>query len=102
MLISPMMFDGEDSNKPGYSLGEVDRYFWIPVKYHAQVPNHRLSMRMNLVSGKFELYRYYYDDQIEEILIEGSLEEVVSQCNLEVKRFHDDFTDLDEVGENND
>jgi hypothetical protein len=53
-------FLDEDPDSPGYSMSEVDYYAWIPAKWHSAMPNHRLSLRKNLVSGEYEMFRAYH------------------------------------------
>lgn len=64
MYICQYGFFQEDPDSPGYSLPEVDYYAWIPAKYRGEVPNHRLSLRFNLVEKQWELYRAYSTTQI--------------------------------------
>ena len=37
----------------------MDYYAWIPASKRDIIPNHRLSLRKNLVTGDFEIYRAY-------------------------------------------
>lgn len=57
MIVCENEFKVEDPDNPGYALCEVDMYAWIPA--NDKVPNHRLSLRKNLVTGEYELYRHY-------------------------------------------
>lgn len=59
MRICEYGFLDEDPNSPGYSMAEVDYYAWIPAP-RKTVPNHRLSLRKNLVTGEWEFFRVYY------------------------------------------
>ena len=64
IVICPYEFDKPDPENPDYSQTEIDFYGWIP--YDAQRKykegNHRLSLRKNLRTGKFELYKAYFDE----------------------------------------
>jgi hypothetical protein len=62
MIICPAEFEQPDPKNPPYSMTEVDYYAWIP-GYLAtkEVPNHRLSLRKNLNTGEFELYRRFFN-----------------------------------------
>lgn len=53
---------------PGYSLSEVDYYAWIPASKRHDIPNHRLSLRKNLVTEDFEVYRAYTSQANAQIL----------------------------------
>ena len=57
MKICEYEFEREDPNNKGYSLTEVDTYAWIPERMGIQ--SHRLSLRKNLTTGRFEVYRHY-------------------------------------------
>lgn len=104
MLICELMFDRPDQDNPKYSQHEVDYYAWIPA--NAQVPNHRLSLRKNLETGFFEVYRRFFqrrvvvapnligvtgdDTGLEEIAFEGEFEDALEFANNEYKRWHGD------------
>lgn len=60
IVICPKRFDRPDPDDPSYSLLEVDIYMWIPYDKTKTEGNHRLSIRKNLETGKFELYKAYY------------------------------------------
>jgi len=60
MRICEYNFDTEDADNPGYSHHEVDYYAWTPQGKHDVVPNHRLSLRKNLVTQEWEFYRAYH------------------------------------------
>ena len=68
LIICEYSFLDEDRDNPGYSMTEVDYYAWTPATMHAQTPNHRLSLRKNLVTGEYEFYRRYATRQIKTIL----------------------------------
>ena len=59
MIICEYGFDDEDSSNPGYSMLEVDYYAWIPSAMRKTIPNHRLSLRKNLKTNEYEVYRHF-------------------------------------------
>lgn len=63
MIICPYEFNNPDRDDPTYSMLEVDYYAWIPAKWHSTMPNHRLSLRKNLVANTYEVYRQYVQAQ---------------------------------------
>jgi len=66
------IFEVEDPNKPGYSLTEYDLYARLG-----------LSIRKNLVSGSYEIFRIDTD----EVVLSGTLQKVVNEANeMEGKR----------------
>jgi hypothetical protein len=101
IVICPLGFDDPDNKRPEYSFREVDFYAFIP--HHSQakygVKTHRLSLRKNLRTGLFEVYRYYYVEGREEVAFEGSFREALDFANNEVKKYWGDFgrTEPDEV-----
>jgi len=88
MIVCEYEFDRPDPRNPSYSLVEVDIYGWIPRDFWSEVRDHRLSLRKNLKTGKFELYRHYYADDYDEVIFAGSLEECLRKAEEEWKRFH--------------
>jgi len=88
MIICPLGFDDPDPIKPEHSFREVDIYAWIPYHFTDEIPNHRLSLRKNLKTGLFELYRYYYHDETEEVIFKGEFEQALIKANDEWNRFH--------------
>lgn len=59
MIICESQFEREDPDRKGYSHAEVDWYAWIP--QGSDLDNHRLSLRKNLVTGEFEVYRRFFE-----------------------------------------
>lgn len=51
-----------DSKDPDYSQSELDYYGWIPAG--SDLPSHRLSLRRNLVTGDWEVYRRFYNQRL--------------------------------------
>jgi hypothetical protein len=102
MLICELTFDQPDPKNPDYSLEEVDYYAWIPT--NAQVPNHRLSLRKNLKTGFFEVYRHYAQRRVliapevlvvthegtgqEETAFEGAFADALEFANSEYEKWH--------------
>jgi len=75
MIVCEYEFERPDPKNLQYSLVEVDIYGWILKEFWSEVRDHRLSLRKNLKTGKFELYRHYYADDYDEVIFTGSLEE---------------------------
>ena len=59
MNVCPREFDAPDPRDPSYSMTEIDFYAATPPRLHDPMPNHRLSLRRNLVTGRYEVYRQY-------------------------------------------
>ena len=91
---------------------EVDYYAWIPAGSHLQ--NHRLSLRKNLKTGKYEVYRRFFsrytaarrglvistgvDMHCENVVFSGeSLEEAIDFAHKECVKFHGKSNRKDEV-----
>jgi hypothetical protein len=89
MIICELGFNEPDPNNPKYSFREVDFYAYIP--YNSQLKfnmkTHRLSLRKNLETGKFEVYRYYYDEEKEEVAFEGGFIEALQFANNEWDKY---------------
>jgi len=118
LIICSSQFDHPDPENPNYSMDEVDYYSWIPSdKQTVRIPNHRLSLRKNLVSSQYEVYRKYYEtpqslvfrgkdftmvttgkESIdEEVVFKGSLEEAIRFADNEWHRYHGEGKERDEV-----
>ena len=74
---------GPDPRNPRYSLVEVNVYGWIPKEFWDEIRDHRLSLRKNLKTGKFELYTYYYANSSGEAIFTGSLKECLKRAEGE-------------------
>ncbi len=61
MIICEDRFKHEDPHNLGYSALEMDFYAHVPTGRASNnaVASHRLSLRKNLTTGFFELYRHY-------------------------------------------
>ena len=110
MKICEYEFEKEDPNHKGYSLIEVDTYAWIPERMGIQ--SHRLSLRKNLETGMFEVYRHYniitiltqpdimlqtlVDMKQEEVIYTGDLKGALEVTNGENKKYWD-AQDIDVV-----
>ena len=109
MNICPKQFDQPDPEDPTYSMDEIDWYASTPLIHHGAMPNHRLSLRKNLVTGKYEVYRQFVntiiargalagqpytlitnrDGELEEIALETvSLEEAIKFAGDEAHRYY--------------
>jgi hypothetical protein len=65
LIICESEFDSPDPSLPDYSMCEVDYYAWIPLNAQVKgIPNHGLSLRKNLKSGNYEVFRRYDDEKI--------------------------------------
>jgi len=89
MIICEFGFEDPDPNNKKYSMREVDYYGWVPYQARQKygIKNHRLSLRKNLETGKFEVYRYFYDEKREEVAFEGSFEEALEFANKERNKY---------------
>ncbi|MEM2612304.1 MAG: hypothetical protein QXJ45_06760 [Thermoproteota archaeon] len=87
MIICEYGFNNPDKEKPEYSFREVDFYGHIPYKYQIETKNHRLSLRKNLKTGEFELYRYYHHDRSEKVIYSGNLADALAWAFKEKRRF---------------
>jgi len=57
--VCELRFETPDPHNPGYSMTERNFYVWIPLETRLNTQNHRLTLRKNLLTGKFEVYRAY-------------------------------------------
>jgi hypothetical protein len=89
MIICELGFNDPDPKKPKYSMREIDFYAFIPydVQQKLHVKSHRLSLRRNLETGRFEVYRYYYIQENEEVAFSGSFEEALEFANREANKY---------------
>lgn len=110
MNICEYEFEREDPNHEGYSLVEVDTYAWVPEGMG--IRSHRLSLRKNLKTGMFEVYRHYniitvltepevmvqtlVDTKQEEVIYTGNLKGALEVTNRENKKYWD-AEDIDTV-----
>ena len=62
MIICEKEFERPDRDNPNYSMCEVDYYAWIP--QGSDLQNHRLSLRKNLRTGEFEVYRCFSETRL--------------------------------------
>lgn len=62
MIICESNFEMRDSKNPNLSMTEIDYYAWIPAG--SDLPNHRLSLRKNLRTGEYEVYRRFYETKL--------------------------------------
>lgn len=105
MYICETEFATADPSDTDYSMTEVDSYAFIPDGKQNKVKNHRLSLRKNLKTGQFEVYRAYtrsigYFDlkanvlamtseetNRTEVVFTGSLQGAITFTNNEWRRF---------------
>jgi len=114
MIICEYSFNQPDSKNPNYSFDEVDYYSWI--LSDSDFPNHRLSLRKNLITGEFEVYRRFQQKQIfsingftidtnvetgyEEVAFKSKdLGEAIKFADSEWTRFHGEEKEPDKVCE---
>jgi hypothetical protein len=92
VIICPLGFDDPDPKRPEYSFHEVDFYAYVPYvsRMRYGVKLHRLSLRKNLRTGLFEVYRYYPEGH-EEVVFQGSFKEALEFGNKEVEKYWGDF-----------
>lgn len=66
MIVCEKEFDTPDANDSNYSQAECDVYAWIDQGRAtlAGMENHRLSLRRNLKTGNFEVYRLYHKEVV--------------------------------------
>lgn len=113
LFICEFEFDQPDTKNPNYSMCEVDYYAHIPFPKQSEIPNHRLSLRKNLKTGKFEIYRHFVgtlvrpafkdatmitdvDLKQEEVAFAGSFEDALRFGNREVGRLWGEDREPDE------
>jgi hypothetical protein len=93
MIICEFAFNEPNSKRPKYSQYEVDYYAFIPFKMQEKVRNHRLSLRKNLETNEFEVYRFYNDTETEEVIFSStSLAEAIKFANEQWNKF---FSSID-------
>jgi hypothetical protein len=107
VIVCETEFEKPDPQNPDYSLVEVDFYAWIPWEAQEKygVENHRLSLRKNLKTGEYEVYRAYMERKLiarrglvvitnepmetEEVVFRSkSLKEALAFANAEVRKYH--------------
>ncbi len=72
-------FEQEDSERPGYSQREVDKYAHTPGA--APRDQHRLSLRRNLRTRAWEYYVRYHVSGLERVVFSGPLPAVLEWGN---------------------
>jgi hypothetical protein len=60
-FVCGLRFKQPDPNDRTHSMTERNFYVWIPKSATQEfgIPNHRLTLRMHIRSGKFEVYRAF-------------------------------------------
>jgi len=88
IVICEFGFDLPDAKRPKYSMREVDYYAFIPFKAREKVRNHRLTLRKNLETKEFEVYRFYYEAKTEEVVFSSkSLAEAIKFADGQWNKF---------------
>lgn len=85
MIVCEESFRGINSHGVRYANYEIDFYAWTPP---GKVRDHRLSLRKNLTTGQYEVYRGYSSSETEEIIFEGELQDALQIGDNETVRFH--------------
>jgi hypothetical protein len=110
LIVCEAEFEDPDPENPDYSFTEIDFYGWIPPD--SGFPNHRLSLRKNLRTGEYEVYRAYSAPKLiarggviiitdeplgkEEVVFRSkSLKEALEFARAEVIRFHGDSEEFE-------
>jgi len=90
IIICEAEFRKPDPDRPEVSLTEIDYYAWIPYQKRSKdLPNHSLSLRKNMETGEFEVYRDFVRGG-EKVVFSGSLEGAVHFANREYERMFGD------------
>jgi hypothetical protein len=89
IIICEKGFDDPDNKNPDYSMREVDFYAFVPFVKQREygVKSHRLSLRKNLKTKKFEVYRFYSDTGEEEVVFSGDFNGALSFANKEREKY---------------
>jgi len=91
-------FDTPDPRNPEYSMTEYDVYAHIPYRMDTMIDNHRLTLRKNLKTGQFEVYRHYLftvgtrQQGEEEVVFTGSFEDALKFITQEHNKYWGRFT----------
>ena len=94
MRICEYRFNQPDPQNPNYSMLEIDYYSWIPPGKFSEVRNHRLTLRKNLETDAYEIFRKYYETSIETVIaMRWSLERILEIGDNEWNRFHSDWSE---------
>jgi len=78
-------FKDVDPNNPEIAFEEVDAYGHIP--YNKDVKSHSLSLRLRLITGEFEAYRNFHDNNEEIAFKSKNLQDVLDFINSERRVF---------------
>jgi len=83
-------FSRPDLRNPKYACTEIDLYAHILEDWKQPDFNHRLSIRKNLETQEFEVYRFFLRSRKEEVVFSSkSLEEVVDFGNNEIRKYRE-------------
>jgi hypothetical protein len=89
IIICEFGFEDPDNKNPNYSFHEVDFYAFIPYQKQKEygIKSHRLSLRKNLKTKKFEIYRFYHYTEEEEVVFSGDFKEALKFAYEERKKY---------------
>jgi hypothetical protein len=87
LIMCELRFTRANPQNPEFSLLEPNFYVWIPAEKKTESDNHRLSIRKNMETGKFEVCRSFRDGS-EHVIYQGSFENALKRGSKEFKKFH--------------
>jgi hypothetical protein len=92
LIICEWAFEREDPQHKGYSLTEVDFYGYANGDRLGVEKQHRLSLRKNLTTNEWELYRHYgiagrKKGRDEVIFSSKNFREALQRANEEARRY---------------
>jgi len=92
IYICERRFELPDPDDPMFSKLEIDIYTSISIS--APTFNHRLVLRKNITTGKFELSRIFYFNMDplkirKETIIKGDFRTVLEKANSELEKFRE-------------
>ena len=97
MNVCPREFDLPDPADPSYSMSEIDFYASTSPRLHAHMPNHRLSLRRNLVTGRYEVYRQFVEAVEARGVLAGQSFTLITTRDGELEEVALETTDLGEA-----
>ena len=66
---------------------EPNFYVWIRAEKQPRFANHRLAVRKNMSTGRFEVFRSFRDGS-EDVIFEGEFEGALEAGCAEYRKFH--------------
>jgi len=89
MFICEYGFEFPDHEDPNYSLTEIDIYGWIPASFRRDEEDHSLSVRKNLNTKEFELYKSIHRTNEKQVLFSSlNLQETLIKANDQWNYYH--------------